>query len=344
MFAYELDGISVAFMCPPALGDSIIAKKIFEAIVRVEKNCHIDIFYNGDNSKSYIEAFYSGSKNLNGILSASEIDNKNFQKYDLVLNTGAHAIIINFANLERLQKFSPELFQSVLKIDAYNKKYIYTKDYAGVVLFQMARSRILGTNRFTCLSCEGALPIYDNHVEINLSPEWEIEFKKLGLKKYITVGSNGGAFGRHKVKEWPTRYYKEFISLLKNKMPNIEVIQTGGGIDILENADRYLLGKNIELVKYIFKNSLLHVDCEGGPVHLASQLGTKCIVLFGATDIKYFGYANNINLVSDVCSPCLWVWANNNECLLKSKEPVCMLSITPEKVCDVAYKYLQSLE
>ena len=110
-----------------------------------------------------------------------------------------------------------------------------------------------------------------------------------------------------------------------------------------ENADRYLLGESLELMKYVFKNSLLHVDCEGGPVHLASQLGTKCVVLFGVTDVNYFGYKQNINIVSEICSPCYWVWESNKECLLKSKEPLCMLSITPQKVFDVSYRYLNSL-
>ena len=100
----------------------------------------------------------------------------------------------------------------------------------------------------------------------------------------------------------------------------------------------------MELLKYVLKNSLLHVDCEGGSVHLASQLGTKCLVLFGATDVNYFGYVQNINLVSEVCSPCYLVWENNKECMLRSKEPVCMLSITPQKVFEVAYRYLKSLE
>ena len=118
----------------------------------------------------------------------------------------------------------------------------------------------------------------------------------------------------------------------------------GGGVQIIKNADVLLLGKNLELVKYILKNSLLHIDCEGGPVHLASQLGTKCVVFFGVTDVNYYGYTQNINLVSEVCSPCYFVWESNKECLLKSKEPPCMLSITPQKVFEVTYNYLKSLE
>ena len=38
--------------------------------------------------------------------------------------------------------------------------------------------------------------------------------------------------------------------------------------------DFYVLGESIELTKYILRDSLCHVDCEGGLVHLATQLGT----------------------------------------------------------------------
>ena len=112
----------------------------------------------------------------------------------------------------------------------------------------------------------------------------------------------------------------------------------------LSNADFHLLGTDLELTKYILKNSLLHVDIEGGPVHLASQLGTKCVVLFGATDIQYYAFGKNINIVSEVCNSCYMAWDNNSQCLLGGKEPLCMLSITPQKVFDVTYRYLRSLE
>lgn len=209
MFAYELNGVS--------------------AIITVEKNCNIDLLCENERSKSNATAFYGNEKNLNKVVELNETFAKNIQKYDVVLNAGGHAVILNFVNAESLSKKSPALFQSLVKVDEYNRKYTYNRRFEDIILFNMARSRILGTNRFTSLSCDGALPIYDNHVEINLSPKWSAEFKKLCLKKYITIGSNGGAFNRHTVKEWPTRYYTEFVSLLKTKMPDIKVVQIGGG-------------------------------------------------------------------------------------------------------------------
>lgn len=224
--AYDFDGLSIGFICPPSMGDSIISKKVFEAIIQVEPNCTIDILCEIETAKVFAKAFYGGNKNLNVI---TDYNQDEFSKYDLVLHTSSFSVLIFSVNQERLQKLSPALFLAVAKIDIFNKNFIYRKDFAGRVLFQMARSRILKTNRYTSLACDGALPISDNKVEINLLPEWQGEFDKLKLKKYITIGSNGGKFGRHIIKEWSTRYWIEFISLMKSKMPEIKVVQSGGG-------------------------------------------------------------------------------------------------------------------
>ncbi len=225
--AYEFDGISIIFIVSGALGDAIISKKVFQAIIDVEKNCKIDLLCLNEPSLIHAKNFYVDSKNFNRIID-EKFYKENFSKYDLVLNV-IYAIHIMYANSERIRQLSPALFQSLVRIDIYNRKYIYSKDFSGKILFNLARARILGLNCYTILASEGALPIFDNRVEINLLPQWENNFKNLGLKKYITVGSNGGNFQRHLVKEYPTRYYAEFILLLKSKMPEIEVVQTGGG-------------------------------------------------------------------------------------------------------------------
>ena len=341
--AYELDGVSIGFIGKSPLGDAVVYKKVFEALTVLEPNCNIDILCMDARARVNAKAFYMGSKNLNNIV---DFNNEELSNYDLVLHMESSAVLIMRANLERLQNLSFTLYQGILKLHNYNLKYnMYKKDLPSKALFCATRARIFKTNRYTCLACEGALPIYDNKVEINLLPEWKNEFDKLGLKRYITLGSNGGNFGRYVIKEWPTRYYVEFISLLKSKMPDITVVQTGGnGVIEFENADRKLLGTDLELFKYILKNSLLHIDCEGGPVHLASQLGTKCLVLFGAIEPDFLKYTPNINIISEVCSPCYGVWESGSKCLLGAKEPPCMLSITPQKVFDVAYRYLKSIE
>ena len=115
-----------------------------------------------------------------------------------------------------------------------------------------------------------------------------------------------------------------------------------GGCIKLTNADFHIIDADIELVKCVLANSLLHVDCEGGLVHLATQLGTKCLVLFGPTEEKYYGFKENLNVVSNFCSPCYFAWENGNTCLRGEKEPPCMSSITPQLVCEVTCTYLKN--
>ncbi len=131
---------------------------------------------------------------------------------------------------------------------------------------------------------------------------------------------------------------------MKRRFPQIEIVQCGGRGDVkIENADRNFLGCDLELTKYILANSLLHVGCEGGLIHLATAVGAKCLVLFGPSDQNYVGYDWNINLVSEICRPCLYVNGDNWwTCLRGNAEPPCMLSHTPQMVCEVTCNYLKN--
>lgn len=227
--AYEFDGVSIGFIGASPLGDSIMYKKVFEALAVLEPNCKIDVICDSERSRENANAFYSTHKNFNCVSMKDQFFGQEVKKYDLVLGVSPIAIIFYFVNNERLAQMSPKLFQSLIKVEEYNRQYIHGRDFFGRILFQMARARIFKTNRYSFMSCGGALPIFDDKVEINLLTEWKSEFDKLGLKKYITIGSNELQKVRHLVKQWPTRYYVELISLLKVAMPNIEVVQIGGG-------------------------------------------------------------------------------------------------------------------
>lgn len=230
-FAFESGKVSVAFNAAPALGDTIIAKSVFDALCRLIPDCRIDVYCTSEASKSYVKAFYGGSKNLNAIVSF-ELYAGNIQRYDAAFRVW-HMVLIDFANVQRLQNAAPALLKALEGIDSYNKKYVYNTNEVGIILRNMVRARILGIDRYTCLSCDGALPIYDNHVEIFLTDEGKNSFRKLKLKKnYITIGSNmkvNAGLSRHSLKEWSNRYAVEYISLLNKYIPQIEIIQIGGG-------------------------------------------------------------------------------------------------------------------
>ncbi len=140
------------------------------------------------------------------------------------------------------------------------------------------------------------------------------------------------------VKLWPIGYYGILVKMLKQKYPEYQIVQLGVNKERcpdMENVDINLVGKtSLEDVVFLLKHSALHIDCEGGFTHLRHALhGGKTVVLFGPTDIAYYGYSENINLRTDVCSGCEWVrekWLES--CIKEMRNPACMYSLTPEYV------------
>ena len=59
------DKLSIAFRTSGGIGDFVITKKVFDAIVEMVPNCKIDIFCDSEINETYIKAVYTGNKNLN---------------------------------------------------------------------------------------------------------------------------------------------------------------------------------------------------------------------------------------------------------------------------------------
>lgn len=359
-FAFETGKVSIAFGLRYGLGDSVVARKVFDAVTEIEPECVIDIFYKEERHRAFAESFYSDSKNLNQILSYEKFYEQLVENYDLALwVVGTHCVVFDGANVDHMKIAAPKLLQTALAIQQYNKKNVLNRGSLGisVPLRNVAISRILHKNFFHFLSCGGALPISDEKINIPLLPKCKSEFDALKLGKYITIYSNihrltdttifsddqRRAVITPKAKAWSMKYLVEYVASVEKFFPEFEVVQVGGSDDaIIENVDRKFLDCDLELTKYILANSLLHVGCEGGLIHLATALGTTCLVLFGFSDWHYFSYKRNINIASGVCEPCMYI-LDDYSCLLGEKDPPCMLDITPQIVFDETRRYLESL-
>ena len=346
-FAFESDELSVVFYSVAGMGDAIIARKVFEAIVELAPNCVADFFYISEAHKTFAKAFYGDIKNLNRLLNAQEYS-ENFKKYDLALCVGGcHVLIFDWANQQRIQAMAPKLFESLNKVDEYNKQNVFPIGpwKSSVAFRNMISAQILHKNCYYFLSCGGALPIRDDIFNIPLAPEYKSKFEELKLDKYITIYTDIAEHEKNfpKVKTWSLRYFTEYVARMKKRFPHVEIIQVEGADAVkVANADRHYLGVDLELTKYILANSLLHVGGEGGLIHLATFLGTKCLVLFGSNSCDYTGYTQNINLISEVCRPCMYIVPNFQVCMRGNREPPCMLNHTPQTVCEVTCNYLKN--
>ena len=128
---------------------------------------------------------------------------------------------------------------------------------------------------------------------------------------------------------------------LKSIYKGIKVVQLGAkGTKKLKSVDVCFAGEDLRLVQYILHGALCHVDIESGLVHLATQLGTCCVVLLGPTQRKFWCYPQNMT-VARGCSSCYGLYRGDVRCARNCLQPPCMTAIEPHMVIKVVEKVLK---
>ncbi len=324
-------------------GDFVINKKFLETFVELDSKLHIDIFC--VKGVDFLQFLYSDMEQVGKIqLNLGTRYAQQMHRYAAALTFyGDIQLQVDFLRetsgiseklqdvLRRLQQVSDEEQQS-FQMPAYTMLY---------------RSIFRGEGCYQRMSYGGIIPIKNHSVHIPEDAGAREEFQKSGAGAYITVNfGNGNARDAAFVaKAWPFRNFERLTELFRATYPNVEVVQIGPeDARRITGANHDALGARWEMVAQFLGHSLLHIDIEGGLVHLATQLGTKCLVLFGPTQMEYYAYPENINLHAGNCHNCCGLYADINQCARGLAEPECMVSITPEMVMEAAQKYLAGIE
>jgi FkbM family methyltransferase len=162
---------------------------------------------------------------------------------------------------------------------------------------------------------------------------------RLGLRpgEYVTV-HNGFDTGFVISGPRATKCYPHFgavVTRLKAAFPHLRFVQVGTVTsEPIPECDLILLKQtSLDEVAELLAQAVLHLDNEGGLVHLAACVGTRSTVVFGPTPSDYFGYAENINIDPPVCGNCWWMtrtWMD--VCAKGYSTPRCMTEQRPEAV------------
>jgi hypothetical protein len=170
---------------------------------------------------------------------------------------------------------------------------------------------------------------------------------RLAGKRYITISNGFDAFFNSRT-ERATKVYphsEPLARLIKSRFPELTIVQIGSDTSVpLPSADMNLINStSLSEAAALLKYSELHIDSEGGLVHIAACVGTKSCVLFGPTDPHYFGYSGNINIGPATCGNCYWI--NNawmNECIKGFDKPACLDQLAPAGILEHIEDELQS--
>lgn len=336
-FAFQATNQAIALKFGPGLGDCIQRKIFVNALVRIMPECQIDIYTpNGDN----IRSLYADIKNIKNIFDdAGALYFSQYKHYLLAVE------VFFLLKVDWLNQKTAMLTNTLQLLKENCERY-------GLAAFPVTQGRIhLERTIYTGGSCysfydyTGVMREEDKKVYIPLMKSSELSFEALQMGRYVTIHTGSAIAGDNcqnlDARQWPQAYYQEFVECFKKKYPDITLVQIGDEkTRRLQDIDWYLFGESIELVKCVLKNAIFHFSTEGGLMHLATQLGTKCITVFGPTQVQLFGYKQNVNLVSDRCSGCYCLYDESFSCARGMEQPECMYSITPEMVMEKVETYL----
>lgn len=337
--------IEIAITLDGGLGDHIIALALYRKLIELAPNCIVDIY----GKKDFIKVTYGNERNVRYIyefsMEVGEINRFNM-KYDLALRW-LFFIKVEFANYFKLKTRYPMLFKKI--IATKNSSLISDLKY-GLKSYYLVHQRayMMRYDRYQFLGLGHVWDISWKSSRLLLNQAYLNEYKKLNLGKYITLNCGAsivpGHEGKKQTKVWPIEYFRFLVKEFKKLYPNIKIVQLGdANATRIDDADEIMISVNLELVKYILAKSMLHVDCEGGLVHLATQLGVKCVVLFGPTPVWFYQYINNINIVSDDCGNCCHIKADwYTDCFLGDVNPRCMRSIKPGMVLERISHFIEN--
>lgn len=330
---------SLLIYCMGGFGDFIVQKKTVETLMELSPGLAIDILCS--HGKDFLQFLYADAPQVHGIeLNLGMRYEAMRDRYAAAITFSGHVSAI-VDHLREDCPFPSHLAQVFQSLQAQAKDMVHSMQMPLYAAFY--RSIYRGENCYGRMTFGGTIPCRDQKVHIpqDAAAERMLSEKRLGA--YVTVNyGNGSAHEERSVaKSWRRDRFETVIAAIHRGFPELGVVQIGPGDAVpLAGAGHDFLGVPWPMVAELLRHSLLHIDIEGGLVHLASQIGTKCLVLFGPTQIEDVGYPNNINLRAGTCHNCYGLYPDINTCARGLANPECMMSITPEMVMDKVRKYL----
>jgi ADP-heptose:LPS heptosyltransferase len=107
-------------------------------------------------------------------------------------------------------------------------------------------------------------------------------------------------------KDWPEKYWVEFIERLSQRAGLVEIGERSGQKIFLENYIDLREETSLEELVAVIAAGDIFVGPDSGPAHIAAAVGTPAVAIIGGyTHPSSIAYSENVNLYTSVaCAPC----------------------------------------
>lgn len=326
--------IHLAFRLYSAIGSMLFLKWFIAHLVEWLPECAIDLYLGGLEGEARF--LFSDIVQIRRFI--SDFGGRyeaNTHNYEIAMRLhGAGLVIVDQVAWEAFPAGYNEFLSKLRSFVARTRTESLQITMPRSAIFQLRKFQ--GRNAYTAMGY-GVFGDDSKTVSIPCKEEGRAKFRNLGLRRYATINFGNGSSKDSSIvaKTWSLDRFEAVVAGLRKIHPEMTLVQLGAAdAKKIHGVHRYVLGEDMPVVMEVLRHSAFHLDIEGGLVHFATQLGTKCIVLFGPTPEFYYGYKENINIKAGTCHDCCGVCLNHNCCAREMAEPECMYSITPEMVLD----------
>ncbi|MCK9582690.1 MAG: glycosyltransferase family 9 protein [Endomicrobiales bacterium] len=319
--------MNILIIKPSSFGDIVQANPVATALKQAFPNCSIcwvvfdkfvpvvELFANIDNKVIWkrnggLKDFFSVASQLRKMDFDVAIDLQGLFRTALLARlSGAKKVI----GVPGMKEFSYILVKEVFAYSA--------KSGLNAVIRNLETVRFLTEKSF-----KPQFSLSLSQSTVKLCQEKFSSLKSNNEQKIIGVVTSARGIG----KNWALKNYEVVINSILNKFQNTKVILLGLDNKLALNNDRVinLQGQTtIAELAYLLKECSLVFGGDTGPVHLASALGVKVVMLFGASDVNETApIAKNAVILHKMlpCSPCRG--------RAKCKDFKCINSITANEV------------
>lgn len=346
---YSKDTLNISVYVSGGLGDCIVVVRLLKQLSDLYPACRFHVFYKTPKVFSWVSQLVPA---VESVESAELYDFFSRRLADCALRVNTFAKFDETRiNVRKIKRLAPGLLNQLnasRRWEGINRVFV---DNHPTLDGAYARNAVaLGWSRHDALSRQLDLPPCELALELPCS-DAKREEVNARFKRYVTVNTGFDKFfvmsTNTATKCYPDEYWSGLVRLLKETYPDLGVIQVGNGCSYnIPEVDLNLSGKtSLEECTGLLKGSALHLDIEGGLVHVCACFGTRCAVLFGPTSLNYFGYPGNINLRDNGCTECWWSTERWMECCPKNyPENLCMKRLTPERVLEAIRSHLEGTE
>ena len=331
------------------IGDLIMSSCLAYELYEAGDMIKCDIFFHNPDVARFV---FSGASFVQQIRDSRQFFSLQTQ-YDAVVHVSQY-VRYDLKRPERFKQWEPNLLarieEATSRLGQFRGLFDKQPQLDG---FWGRVATKLGMDRLSGLGYLANLPISKRN-EFVLNPdanEYAFWLNTIGTQEMTYCTLHDGVDNSFRMprgaatKCWIYEHWVELVQLIKARFPTLQIVQLGGqNSRLVKGVDINLVNKtNLNQAAWLIKHASFHIDGDSGLVHLAKAMHTRCVVLFGPTNLEFFGYAQNINIAPKECGDCWWetpTWLA--ECPRGLVEPACMKSILPREVFGVVEELLAS--